>query len=82
MVWRALHPECSSRGGRGRRAARRLRAATRAQVNEEGTVAAAATAVVMTRSLPPPPITVRARSPVRPAYGENCLCVWEKKGGG
>jgi serpin B len=26
------------------------------EVNEEGTVAAAATAVVMTRSLPPPPI--------------------------
>ena len=33
------------------------------EVNEEGTVAAAATAVVMTRSLPPPPIDFKVDRP-------------------
>ena len=33
------------------------------EVNEEGTVAAAATAVVMTRSLPPPPIELKVDRP-------------------
>jgi serpin B len=33
------------------------------EVNEQGTVAAAATAVVMTRSLPPPPVRVKLDRP-------------------
>ena len=33
------------------------------EVNEEGTVAAAATAVMMTRSLPPPPVELKVDRP-------------------